>query len=83
MDCCIFYLFRLNKICVGKHMNVDCLFICLPYIWRQRAFRGNTLVNKNIKKMKFIVDIVFDSLYYIQAPNETAAHEIEISVFEN
>ena len=43
----------------------------------------NTLVNKNIKKMKFIVDIVFDSLYYIRALMSTAANEIEISVFEN
>ena len=33
--------------------------------------------------MKFIVDIVFDSLYYIRALMSTAAHEIEISVFEN
>ena len=27
----------------------------------------NTLENKNIKKMKFIVDIGYDSLYYIRA----------------
>ena len=33
--------------------------------------------------MKFIVDIVFDSLYYIRALMSTAANEIEISVFEN
>ena len=36
-----------------------------------------------MKKLKIIVDIENKVLYYIQAPNETAAHEIEISVFEN
>ena len=53
--------------CLEKHMNVDCLFICLPYIWRSELLEVNTLENKNIKKMKFIVDIGYDSLYYIRA----------------
>ena len=67
MDCCIFYLFRLNKICVGKHMNVDCLFICFLIYGGSELLEVNTLENKNIKKMKFIVDIGYDSLYYIRA----------------
>ena len=42
-----------------------------------------TLENKNMKKMKFIIDTRVYSLYYIRALMRTAANEIEISVFEN
>ena len=36
-----------------------------------------------MKKVNFIVDTGYDSLYYIRALMSTAANEIEISVFEN
>ena len=42
-----------------------------------------TMLKKKIKKVNFIVDTRAYSLYYIRALMRKAAHEIEISVFEN
>ena len=41
------------------------------------------MLKKKIKKVNFIVDTRAYSLYYIRALMRKAAHEIEISVFEN